>query len=314
VSLPPEGILEAAASWLSLLPRSSVAQANALLHSGSRYLEFSTTQYAGALAWLIDIGVIVTGGQGLQLRPTLEGSTRAELHAAAFRAGLQASGLAWLRDADLHVHDVSELPADAARLSAALKVDRDDALLAVRQVHGKIDHEARARIGFAGEQGVLSALNDAWGNAARHVALESDGLGYDISMAVGGVTWHLEIKSTTRRGRLVVYLSRQEFEVGRRDPGWHLVVAGLGPDNHLAALATVSRAVIFERAPSDYDGSSRWESTRHEFGPSDLHRGLGFLPSVPPSTDSESRELLEWGSTTAGLFEWMPPRDRPVAV
>jgi hypothetical protein len=285
-----------------------------LLHADSRYLDFSSTQYAGALAWLIDIEVIARNGRHLELRPSLKGLTSAELRDAAFRAGLEASEPAWLRDADLLVRSTSELPSDATKLSTVLEVVASDALVAVRQVCGKIDLETRAKVGLAGERGVVKALNEAWPGAAQHVALESDGLGYDVSATAGDVTWHLEIKSTTRRGRLILYLSRQEFEMGKLDPRWQLVVAGLGLGNQLAALATVRRSVLSERAPVDQDPASRWETARYELGPSDLKRGLDFLPPGPSSTPPEVKALLENGSAAEDQFEWMPPRcDEPQA-
>lgn len=304
--LPPEGILQAAACWLSLLPRSPVAQASALLHSDARYLRLSSTQYAGALEWLINIGVVVSDEKGLRLDPRLEGIGVAELCDAAFRAGLQADAPAWLQDADLYVQDTSDLPADAATLSASLELSPNDAIAAIRQVHGKIDLEARSRVGGSGELAVVATLNQAWRDAARHVALDSDGLGYDIAVTVSEVTWHLEIKSTTRRGRLVVYLSRQEFEIGQLDPRWRLVVAGLGDDDDLAGLATVRSAVLWERAPNDHDVASRWETARYELGPTDLEPGLSFLSPVPSDAPLQVRVLLEAGSKSEDHFAWMP--------
>jgi hypothetical protein len=67
-----------------------------------------------------------------------------------------------------------------------------------------------------------------------------DGLGYDIELCLGQITWKLEVKSTARRNRLRVYLSRNEFSVGSLLEEWRLVVLGLGQSDEIQAIATVT--------------------------------------------------------------------------
>ena len=75
------------------------------------------------------------------------------------------------------------------------------------------------------------------------MALTDDGLGYDVAAMTETGTWHLEVKTSARRGRLLVYPSRQEFEISKLDPRWRLVLAGLDPGRQLAAVATVDPCV-----------------------------------------------------------------------
>ena len=91
--------------------------------------------------------------------------------------------------------------------ATTLNVSDDAALLTVAMVHGKIDLEQRAEVGAAGELRLVELLEEQWPGSTRHVALEHDGLD-DVAFTGAGATWHLEVKSTTRRGRLVVHLSR----------------------------------------------------------------------------------------------------------
>lgn len=63
-------------------------------------------------------------------------------------------------------------------------------------------------------------LERRWPGSTRHVALTDDGLGYDLAFSCRGRTLHLEVKTTGRRGRLVLYLSRHEHEVALLDPDW----------------------------------------------------------------------------------------------
>ena len=67
------------------------------------------------------------------------------------------------------------------------------------------------------------------------VALKDDGLGYDVVGPLPTAMWHLEVKSTTRRGRLVIRISRLEYEIGAMDPLWRLVIVGLDSQHEAAA-------------------------------------------------------------------------------
>jgi hypothetical protein len=215
----------------------------------------------------------------------------------------------WLSDADVLVRDTAELPQDAVELAGTLGLAEDAALVAVKQIHGQIDLAERARVGLAGEIGLVSLLEGRWPGSTHHVALHNDGLGYDVMFATGDKTWHLEVKTTTRRGRLVIHLSKHEHEVGVLDPMWRLVVVGLGAAGHPAALATARHEQLRQRVPRNIDATSVWESVRYELNPGDLQAGLCFLGAS--WTRKDDRSMLRRGTQDSQSdFAWMPTPDR----
>ncbi|MFI6325535.1 DUF3883 domain-containing protein [Nonomuraea sp. NPDC050556] len=193
----------------------------------------------------------------------------------------------WFPDADLLIHSPEELPEDALRAAGTLGLGTGDALAVVRQAWSKIDAAARADVGSAGEHALMALLSAETDVPARHVAAESDGYGYDIERE----PFHIEVKSTTRRGRLSIYLSRHEYETMRRDPFWILVTVRLDQSLQPVAVATVNRDWISARAPADKQVGGRWESARFDVPHEALTPGcpalapfrtLGFLAGTPP--------------------------------
>ncbi len=307
--LPGDGVLRAAYRWLRLLERSTLPQAYALIRADAAYTDLSPTQYAAALDWLRTVRLLQSSEAGARLVPAALGLTDSAARQLLFGRSLEAAAPAWLPDADVLVRDSSELPQDVADLAAVLGLDEPAALLAVRQVHGRIDLALRARIGAEGEKALVALLENRWPGSTKHVALTDDGLGYDLAFTLGLQTWHVEVKTTSRRGRLVLYLSRHEYEVALLDPDWRLVVVGLDADGALAALATVRHQVLQERAPHDRDPAAHWESAQHQLRPPDLQPGLAFL-SLPEQRELGS--LLYRGSTgTGGSYAWMPRQGHP---
>jgi hypothetical protein len=222
-----------------------------------------------------------------------------------FARSLEVAQPAWLPDADVLIPDPTELPQDALALANGLSLGAGEAFLAVSQAQGKVDLERRAVIGATGERLLVEALERHWPGSTSHVSLEDDGLGFDIALTHRSRSWHLEVKTTTRRGRLVVYLSRHEYEVSLVDPDWRLVVAGLGDDARLSALATVRPDVVGVRAPRDQHRAARWESVRFELFPEDLEWGLPFLkPDI-----SRIEAMLSIWLNRAGRFGWLPSTD-----
>lgn len=301
--LPADGILRAAERWLRLLSRSSFTQASALVRSGTDYTDLSPTQYASALEWLQQVGLIVASTTDLRLACELQNLPETEIRQTLFNQGLQEMAPLWLADADTLVRDVSELPQDALELASALRLSERAALIGVRQVQGQVDLVERARVGAEGEVQLVALLEDAWAGCARHVALDNDALGYDIVVSLDSQVWHLEVKTTTRRGRLNVYLSRNEYEVGSIDPQWRLVVVGLGDNEQLTAVATVKQEILHDRTPLDRHVASRWESCRYELTPSDMEAGLSFLNENQKTRDP--RFALGLPHNDDSTFAWM---------
>lgn len=303
--LPADSVLRAAQRWLHLLGQSTLQQAWALILADAKYTDLSPTQYAAALEWLKDIRLLENSTAGVRLAPDARGLPAAHTSELLFTRSLQTLAPAWMPDADVLVPDASELPLDATDLAALFGLGDAAALLAVRQVHRRIDLAERARVGAAGELGLVTLLEQRWPGSTVHAALDDDGLGYDIALMLGADTWHLEVKTTGRRGRLVLYLSRHEHEVAMLDPDWRLVVVGLSDDDKPAALATARLEALQDRAPRDCHPAARWESARHQLSPADLQPGLPFLGSPPTPADAVS--LLYRGSTgTSSPYAWMP--------
>lgn len=203
---------------------------------------------------------------------------------AVFRSAIRDAF--WLPDADVLIRGTSEMPDDAVRAAEALGLELDDAFAAVCHEWGKVETEVRERIGTAGEQAVLALLAEFDGLWVEHVAAYSDGHGFDIAIEGSGLCGHLEVKATTRRGRLTIYLSRNEYEAMLRDPAWTLIAVRLDQDLCPAALATVDRNWINAVAPADRGSGARWASVRLDVPPGALRSGIhgmaGNLPMPRP--------------------------------
>jgi hypothetical protein len=301
---PSKGILTAARRWIGLLNRSDFAQAAVLIRTNPQFADLTATQYALARDWLLETDVLQSTPGGLRLAPALQDLSPKETAVLLFARSLEASPPTWLRDADELVLKESELPTDAADLAVDLGISETEALLSIRQVFGHIDLAARSEVGKAGEACLVAALEATWPGSTRHVALEHDGLGYDIVVQTNNKNWHLEVKSTTRRGRLTLHLSRQEYEVSRIDPDWRLVALGLDTDLGLACVATVDKAIIDALAPNDEPGGARWESAGYELTPSMLRAGMDFLEAPPAKGDFPW--FLKGRPSDPLVFAWMP--------
>ena len=294
---PPDSILRACLRWLDLLKRNSVEQAWTLLSNDPRYTDLTHTQYHSAVSWLTSAGLLIPGPLGLQVSGPLRFLPTLELAAAIMTTAFQLDPPAWLADADTLVRSTDDLPHDADQLGIALGLDPDGTFGAVRRAQRKVDAEALARIGSAGELGLITLLEARWPGSTAHVASLDDTAGYDITLTVEDTTWHLEVKATKRQGRLVAYLSRNEYDTGLSDPRWRLVVVGLRQDLTLAALATVRREVCGDRAPRDTHEAAGWASAKYELMPDDL------LPGLCLGMESPALELSETGD-----FLWTPHR------
>jgi hypothetical protein len=302
--LPPESILKAAVRWADLLERSAYAEASALLRSETKYADLTPTQYNTALEWLTSLEIAELGqtGTGYRLAPAYAGLPREQRSLFLFTRALEEGDPPWLQDADALVPTADEMPEDGALLASVLELAPETALTGIRQVHGHIDLELRARIGAAGERELVRLLESNWPGSTTHISLDHDGWGYDIAFRdEAGREWHLEVKSTPRRGRLVVHLSRQEHDVAGTDRNWRLIVVGLDDNEQIQALATAKHSELLQRSPRDIDRRSRWQSARVDLRGADLEPGLHFLPGI-----STRHGLLTEGVTDQESFAWMP--------
>ncbi len=304
-ALPPESVIRAACRWLRLLKTSTCAQAWAFVRADSSYTDLTQTQYATALEWLTLMGLVHEKSGDVVLPARLAGWPPHQIHQLLLARALELSVPAWLPDADVLVTDDSEIPQDVAILADELGLAEMVVLSTIREVHGRIDLEHRAAVGRAGELALVGLLESQWPGSTTHVALSDDGFGYDVAFRPEATEWHLEVKSTTRRGRLVLHLSRHEYEVSLRDPNWCLLAIGLSSEQSLGAIATIDHVRLHDRAPTDTHPAASWESVRHQVQPTDLRPGLAFL-DIGGSPTSASLPLLVTLGSTAEAFAWMP--------
>jgi hypothetical protein len=305
--LPPEGVLRAAGRWLQLLRTSHVGHAWSLILSGSTYSDLTQTQYGSALEWLRTILIVVEGPEGLSLSQQVSSLPLALASQYVFEQALEFSAPGWLGDADMLIPDPTDLPQDARALAESLQVPDTAAFNAVLKIHGRIDLLERERIGFAGEQELVRFLETFWPGSTSHVSILHDGFGYDVIFTHDAVEWHLEIKSTVRRGRLSIHLSRHEHSVGCADPNWRLVVIGLDRELHMHVIATANHSDILQRAPKDHSTKSAWETVVHHLASSDLQRGLVLEGSALANSINPGR-MHRNVSAEQAFFGWWPSR------
>lgn len=251
--LPPRPILVAAKRWLEILPSSGgVPRAQALLTAHTGYSDLTPTQYATALTWLRDAGLLEHVGS--------TAPAPNQVLAAFFDNAAQP----WVRDADALVQSPDELPSDIVSAGEALGLDANGVYQQLVSSWGKVDIAARNRVGVAGEAALIALLGEIPGGQVDHVAAWSDGFGYDITFSHGSLVAHLEVKSTTRMSRFTVYLSRHEHSVMLRDEHWVLVIVRLGEDLHIDAVGSVPREWIAANVPRDEGPFGSWESVKLE--------------------------------------------------
>ncbi|MEU6488476.1 DUF3883 domain-containing protein [Streptomyces sp. NPDC046887] len=266
--MPPDPVLRAAVRWLERLPTSGAARLCALFATHHDFSDITPTQYDAAYAWLQSTGLLN------------EGRSSVAVPRRVFDAAIAHSGAPWLPDADMLVRSPDELPDDVLRAASSLGLDEAEAFSHLRAVWGRVDARERERIGAAGEQalvGLLAASTDA---RVEHVAAWSDGFGYDIAVCSSRYPSRLEVKTTTRRRRLTVYLSRNEYETMRHDPCWELVALRLTADLQPEAVCTVLREWVASQVPADRARQGRWEACRLDVPPDAIVPGIPRLSPV----------------------------------
>lgn len=274
MAIPPDPILRAATRWLQHLPDSGLARTRSLLAIHAEYSDLTETQYATALTWLEEVGLIDRSG-----RPaTLDRMSGPQVQ--VFEAALWHAGVSWLRDSDQLIRDASDLPEDALSAAEAIDLNHEEAFTTVRRLWGKVDTTERENIGAAGEIALVDLLKGSCDAETRHLAAWADGYGYDISVEDPRIPGHIEVKSTTRRSRLLIYLSRNEFETMLRDPFWILVAVRLDKRLGINAIATVDRDWVKKFAPADRIVTAQWQSVRMDVPAAALADGVRDLKNI----------------------------------
>lgn len=266
----PTRTLQAAGRWLSLLRTGPYSQAKSFIWNDAGYADLSRDQYDRGFKLLTDLGVY---DPGVGLRKDLRGISAVQLSLALAVEVVSAEAPPWIADAVIE-DAVIDPPAEVLWVASALELDVSYASEVARRAFGKVDLESRAVVGAAGESALASLLLQSGAEMVEQVSAYDDGAGYDLRVSVDGVLYHLEVKSTTKKRSLRVFLSRNEFEVFTRDPSWNLVVVGLDDEKGVAALASVKREVVMSSVPLDNTVVGRWSSCQLILSNTHLTRGL----------------------------------------
>lgn len=121
----------------------------------------------------------------------------------------------------------------------------------------------------------LAPFSPALADGVARVSLVSDQLGYDVvAPLVHGGFRRMEVKATGGLGRVVtVFLSRNEAEVGLRDPDWALVICRVRTLESTELLGWLRGESLRNRLPVDRAGGT-WEKSRLSIHASDLRPGI----------------------------------------
>ncbi|MBO3103722.1 DUF3883 domain-containing protein [Cellulomonas fengjieae] len=288
--LPPEPVLLAAKRWLEILPSSGgIPRAQALLTTHTSYSDLTPTQYATALAWLRERGLLADVGSPIPAANRV------------LSAIFEQAAPPWVQDADELVQSPDELPSDIVSAGVSLGVHAGAVFEQLVSSWGKVDTAARERVGAAGEAALVAMLKDNTGARVDHVSTWSDGFGYDIAFTQGAISAHLEVKSTTRLGRFTAYLSRHEYNVMLRDDHWVLVTVRLSADLKIDAVGSVPTGWIAENVPGDTGPLGSWASCKLEIPAEVMQSGIPQLEndatvSLPPWQAGWSRDYSSLSS------------------
>lgn len=199
-----------------------------------------------------------------------------------------AEGLAWLRRMGM----VTLTGRPVVDVSDSELRDTMAATAVPRVLWSQAAEDAKKATGAAGEQALLRLLRQSGVPHVRHVAALSDAYGYDVEAACSSSEQaHIEVKSTTDPTRLVIHLTRHEYEVMTTDTDWCLAAVLVGSDGNAVSVATVDRRWLHSAVPADQGRQGRWESARLTVPACVLAPGLdteswalpldGLLPSRP---------------------------------
>lgn len=177
--------------------------------------------------------------------------------------------------------DWALVPDDASSALEFLPPEQREALLL--SLGWRFTEGERERVGDLAEEHVVErmrALLDAAGRPdlaanVRRVSLISDALGYDVTVpALTRDTLRLEVKGTRAAGSdYVIYLSRNEANVGLRDPAWRLVVCAVGADDTVQTRGWLTGDEIAPLLPHDRSAQSAWHTVEIALSDDALHVG-----------------------------------------
>ncbi|MFI1413514.1 DUF3883 domain-containing protein [Streptomyces sp. NPDC020707] len=207
-----------------------------------------------------------------------------------------AEGLAWLRR--VRLLDRADRP--VLRVS---EHEASDERAASRIAHTQWSEEAEAArrtTGTAGEAAIAELLTRGGAREVVHVALLTDVCGYDVeAVSPTGAPAHVEVKATTNPTRLVIHLSRNEYDVMCRDPDWLLVAVLVGKQDEALNVVTVDTEWLRQRGPADRDRRVSWESARYRVPGHALTPGLRRSDGIHVIPKRVSPVLPVWGVSSS---------------
>lgn len=182
------------------------------------------------------------------------------------RSGDLGAGLAILMDIGLVVQEGDRLIPKTALLLLAGLSDAD-ALRHLRRVCAEqVDSLARVQSGVAGETAIVEACRVELSSLGRpdlaakvtQLSVLDDTLGYDVSApTLTERVRLLEVKTTTHPSEAIFtfFLSRNEFDVGRRERSWSLVACEASGDA-ASVIGWCRASALVPYLPEDHHG--RW--------------------------------------------------------
>ncbi len=158
-------------------------------------------------------------------------------------------------------------PPDVMSVIEELVPDPDKREAFLLLIRGRYDSSATAALGAKGEEEVAARAREELLDLGRpdlasrvqRVSLISDRLGYDIvAPKLDQRTRRLEVKTTARTpdGAIDCYVTRNEIEAGRRDPGWALVICKLEPDDRVVVVGWCRVTAVEPYLPIDSAGGT----------------------------------------------------------
>jgi Domain of unknown function (DUF3883) len=211
---------------------------------------------------LLDCGLVERRENRLWLNPEIAALLDADADDAV--AALCSRAFDYLHDLsqEVSLDDLADVLPDASK--------REELLAALGQ---RFDDRLRREIGDLGELIVVSALRDQLSElgypnlarAVRHLSLETDRAGYDISAPkIGGGKRLIEVKAVTEVGEEVsFFLSRNEYETSQEFRDWFLVVCQITSleERHGHIVGWLSATALPDLVPLD-GSTGRWETGR----------------------------------------------------
>lgn len=280
-ALPTAHVVAAAMHAAATLdrPGSAVADTRESYWHRAAGGSFAPTDLRMGEQLLLDLGLIIERSERLYPTPTLQAlleETLEDVTAAFAVRALKADleGGAEIPDGlDALIPD----PARREELLAALGRRFDDA---TRRLYGAIGEEL---VLAAARTELLDLGYPELARAVRHVSLETDQAGYDVSAPrTTGAPRLLEVKATgaiAPHEAVRIYLSRNEAETGNRFAFWSLVVCSVTETKARTGeiVGWCDHDLLTPRLPVD-SSYGRWESASLEIPVSQL------VPGIPPAT------------------------------